>query len=239
MLLMLPAAKTLFAQQTYGEIQGKILEKKGVGALAIMVWVEVNGNKLKTMTDDEGSGSFTLKPLDAGTYIVYFKVELDTFKQEVIVNSSSISFMPTVDLADEKYELNTLDPHEIIYWKDPLINKGGEGTMTIVRAKELEHSPIKHDIKAIVGQTGGVKVTESGDAYVRGARADATIYYIDGVKLREGFRSPPAHAISSVAIYTGGVPAKYGDCTGGVVVVETKSYFSLYNEWIAEQNRKK
>lgn len=238
MMLMFPAANTLFAQAS-GEIRGKIMEKKNVGALGVMVWVNVNGNPVKTMTDDEGSGRFLLKPLEAGTYILYVKVELDTFKQEVVVNSNSICDVPTIDLSDEKYALNTLKEHEVTFWKDPLINKEG-GTMTIVRAKELVHSPAKHDIKQIVAsQTSGVKVTERGDAYVRGSRADATIYYMDGMKLREGFNSPPANAIASLAVYTGGVPAQYGDCTGGVIVVETKSYFSLYNEWIAEQNKQK
>ena len=238
MLLMLPAAKTLFAQSP-GEIRGKILEKKGVGALGTMVWVDLSGNKLKTMVDDDGTGNFVLKPLDGGTYILHILNELDTIKMEVVVNPNSATFIPNVDLSDPKYATTLEGTDDIISWKDPLINKGGDGTMTIVRAKELVHSPMKHDIKSIAGQTGGVTVKENGDAYVRGARADASIYYIDGVKLREGFRSPPANAISSVAVYTGGVPAKYGDCTGGVIVVETKSYFSLYNEWVAEQNRQK
>jgi len=35
--------------------------------------------------------------------------------------------------------------------------------------------------------------------------------------------------------YTGGIPAKYGDTTGGVVILETLSYFDLYNAWLAGQ----
>jgi len=30
--------------------------------------------------------------------------------------------------------------------------------------------------------------------------------------------------IGNMTVYTGGVPAKYGDFTGGVVVIESKSY---------------
>jgi outer membrane receptor protein involved in Fe transport len=40
--------------------------------------------------------------------------------------------------------------------------------------------------------------------------------------------------MASVSIYTGGLPAKYGDTTGGVVAVETKTYFDFYNQKIAE-----
>ena len=35
----------------------------------------------------------------------------------------------------------------------------------------------------------------------------------------------PGIAVGSVKVYTGGIPAAYGDVTGGVIVVETKSYF--------------
>jgi TonB-dependent Receptor Plug Domain len=238
MLLMFPAAKTLFAQSP-GEIRGKVLEKKGVGALGVMIWVDVNGEKFKTMTDDEGSGNYLIKPLEPGTYIMYVKVEMDTFKKEVVVSPNNTTYMPDIDLSTEEYTLNTLKEHTITFYQDPLIDKSGGGTMTIVRAKELVHSPAKHDIKQIISTTGGVQVNEKGDAYVRGSRADATVYFIDGVKLRDGFRSPPANAIASLSVYTGGVPAKYGDCTGGVIVVETQSYFTLYNEWVAKQNSKK
>jgi hypothetical protein len=31
-------------------------------------------------------------------------------------------------------------------------------------------------------------------------------------------------------VYAGGIPAKYGDAMGGVIVLETKSYFDLYRE---------
>jgi hypothetical protein len=35
-------------------------------------------------------------------------------------------------------------------------------------------------------------------------------------------------------VYTGGLPAKYGDILGGAVILETKSYFDLYRQWQAE-----
>ena len=43
--------------------------------------------------------------------------------------------------------------------------------------------------------------------------------------------SVPGVSIGALEAYTGGIPAKYGDTTGGVIVLETKSYFDLYNAW--------
>jgi hypothetical protein len=34
-------------------------------------------------------------------------------------------------------------------------------------------------------------------------------------------------------VYSGGLPAKYGDTMGGVIVVETKSFFDMYYESLA------
>ena len=60
-------------------------------------------------------------------------------------------------------------------------------------------------------------------------------YYVDGVKLRSTLANLPARSYGSIQVYTGGIPAKYGDTTGGVVAIETQGYFSL---WRQEKNRR-
>ncbi|MCA1764106.1 MAG: carboxypeptidase-like regulatory domain-containing protein [Flavobacteriales bacterium] len=40
----------------------------------------------------------------------------------------------------------------------------------------------------------------------------------------------PGSAIKTITVHTGGIPAKYGDVTGGIVVIETKSYFDYFYE---------
>ena len=54
--------------------------------------------------------------------------------------------------------------------------------------------------------------------------------FVDGVKLGSRFSGVPNEAINSFSVYTGGIPAKYGDVTGGIVAIETKSYFDLYQQ---------
>jgi len=57
---------------------------------------------------------------------------------------------------------------------------------------------------------------------------------VDGVKLGARLSAVPNEAINSFSVYTGGVPAKYGDVTGGIVAIETKSYFDLWQQRNAE-----
>jgi outer membrane receptor protein involved in Fe transport len=55
-------------------------------------------------------------------------------------------------------------------------------------------------------------------------------YFVDGMKVGSALSGVPNDAINSLSVYTGGLPAKYGDVTGGVVAIETKSYFDLYQQ---------
>jgi hypothetical protein len=66
----------------------------------------------------------------------------------------------------------------------------------------------------------------------RGARKGDMIYMIDGIKANDVVNVPSV-SIGNMMVYTGALPAKYGDTLGGVVVVETKSYFDLYRAWMA------
>jgi len=69
--------------------------------------------------------------------------------------------------------------------------------------------------------------------YFRGERSQAVLYIVDGVKTMDGRLGIPGSAIGHLTVYSGGVPAKYGDFTGGVVVIETQSYFDI----VSQRNR--
>ena len=79
-----------------------------------------------------------------------------------------------------------------------------------------------------------VKKDEDGGLMFRGARKGDMIYVLDGIKSNEVFNVPSC-AIGRVTVFTGGLPAKYGDTLGGAVILETKSYFDLYREWEINQ----
>ena len=68
-------------------------------------------------------------------------------------------------------------------------------------------------------------------------RNSGVVYYVDGVKQRDSDYKIPSTAVASIMVYMGDVPAKYGDFDGGVVVVETKSYFDLEAERMAAKKR--
>ena len=79
-----------------------------------------------------------------------------------------------------------------------------------------------------------IQEIEDGLLVFRGARKGDVLYIIDGVKTREDVQVPSV-SIGRVTLFTSGLPANYGDTLGGVVAIESKSYFDLYREWIQTQ----
>lgn len=56
----------------------------------------------------------------------------------------------------------------------------------------------------------------AGGISIKGSRADATAYFVDGVKVRESVNIPQS-SIQMQEIQMSGVPAQYGDVQGGIV----------------------
>src|SRR5258705_12792153 len=94
----------------------------------------------------------------------------------------------------------------------------------VLDAEQIENSMAGSDGGDYVGQTSQANTKDDGqDINIRGSRSDATQYYVDGIKMIGGFRSPKA-AIKEIKVISGGVPAMFGDATGGIVLITTKSY---------------
>jgi outer membrane receptor protein involved in Fe transport len=110
-----------------------------------------------------------------------------------------------------------------------LIDPEEPSKLTIIAA-QFEDNPQRKNPVALIASTSPdiYKSHNSDELYFRGSRSDAMAYYVDGVKITDGLSGVPPDGIASITIFTGGLPARYGDVTGGVVAIETKSYFDLY-----------
>jgi outer membrane cobalamin receptor len=116
-------------------------------------------------------------------------------------------------------------------WVEPLIRSDDPSRM-VITASQIKHNATRLDpVDMIAKMTPGVtKAANSDELYFRGSRSGAMAYYVDGVKVTGTNPGVSPDAISRVSVYTGGLPACYGDVTGGVVAIETKSYFDLYQQ---------
>lgn len=225
-MLALAAASHGMAQDM-GEIHGKVLDPDGQPVEFGIVRVEQGGKFTGSETDAEGR--FVLKPLPAGVYTVH--VQGIGFRPAEItgvrVDPGLIARLKDIHLSSL---LGTVTV-ERFKWEEPLIRPDDPSRMVMTTAQIETNATRKDPVKMIASMTPGVtKAANSDELYFRGSRAGTMAYYVDGVKGTGTNPGVPSEAISSVSVYTGGLPAKYGDVTGGVVAIETKSYFDLYQQ---------
>lgn len=212
-----------------GSIQGQVfMEEDGnlVPAAYANISYDYKGVPTGVVTDIDGR--FMIKPLDAGFYTItisfigYNKLVMENIR----VNPDKITRLDGLELVPGV----VMDDVIVLGYKNPLINFEDPSAMTLLAA-DIEKSPNVRNTAALIATTtpGVYQKDEGQPLYFRGSRAGSVVYFVDGVKTFDGNLGIPATAIGSMTVYTGGVPAAYGDLLGGAVIVETKSFFDLYN----------
>ncbi|MFN8699334.1 MAG: carboxypeptidase regulatory-like domain-containing protein [Flavobacteriales bacterium] len=219
--------------QTFGEIQAKTRDESGAPLPGVIV-VADNGSGLRGEATDL-DGDIRLGALSPGKYTVTFRMtsKHSVTYNDVVVVPDRITRLGEIVMRDSTVALKGA---VVVEYLKPLIEEDG-GTVVRISAKELKNMPSANggDLKKIVASlTSDVKVSPGGDElYFRGSRSGSVVYFIDGVKIWGQIPNIPSSGISNIAVYSGGVPAKYGDSTGGYIVVETKSYLEDYYEKIS------
>lgn len=127
-------------------------------------------------------------------------------------------------LLDRDYELATLSCVDIVTYKVPLLDNIGASSSTVVRSG-IARMPGR-TAASIATTIGGVQSNSNGKIIsIRGARKDANAFYIDGIRT-QNLTGLPKGSIQDIRVITGGIPANYGDLTGGVVSITTRGYNS-------------
>ncbi|MFZ5552956.1 MAG: carboxypeptidase-like regulatory domain-containing protein [Bacteroidota bacterium] len=122
-----------------------------------------------------------------------------------------------------------LNEFVVVDYVVPLIDKDELGATVTVTRNDITHLPTRSVSSMVETVVGVIDYNETDQLQIRGSRSDANLYYIDGVKVNAGSINLPKSAINQITVYTGGIPANYGDVTGGVVVITTRNYQSNDN----------
>ncbi len=171
---------------------------------------------LKTGTETDFEGYFSLTEIDAGTY----DVEVSTTGYTPSRTNGMIITGGKANKLDVKLSPGIeLVPVVVTYTK-PLIEQDNTTTGGSLTSDQIRALPTR-DVNALASFTAGVSsADEGGDLNIRGSRASGTNYYIDGVRVTGTL--PPKQSIEELQVITGGVEARYGDVTGGIVSITTK-----------------
>lgn len=215
-----------FAQNTFGDIIGTfVTPDKKEGVYGAYVVTSRGDQVFKAVTNEDGR--FRISAVPAGSYKVFFIIDGDTTYAPEMVEVSPDGYGNTGIVAQAN--VNELETFEVVAGPPSL--RLGVTPEVKLTAKDIKHMPVKFDAKKMVTAiSSDVKLSDDGELMFRGARKGDVINYIDGVKMND-VQNVPSAALGYIMVYSGAIPAKYGDTTGGVVVMETLSYFDLLREY--------
>ncbi|MBU2447159.1 MAG: TonB-dependent receptor [Bacteroidetes bacterium] len=215
-LILIFSSSPSFSQT--GKISGTIFDDSNEPLIGASVLIE--GTSLGAATNVRGEfiilnispGTYSLK----ASYVGYNEAILSNVKVSVNL-TTSVEFI----LTSTAIELGTI----VKVAERPLIIKNATNTINIVRSEDIENLPLR-DVTQIVATQTGV-VSQDDNLYIRGSRADAVAYYVDGVLVNNpvfgGSRvSPIANAIEEIQFQAGGYSAEFGGANAGIISTQTR-----------------
>ena len=216
-LIVAIAFTTTIAFAQTGTLKGVVVDAMSGEVIPFAnVIIEKNGNQTAGTTTDF-DGNYTIKPIEPGNYIIkatfvgYGTVQITG----VIVSANKITFQDI-----KLQEGIAIGEVKIIAYKKPLLDQDNLSGETKT-AEEIVALPTR-SVASVAATTAGIYQQDEGDGVnIRGSREDATEYYIDGIKVR-GSMGVPTSGIEQITVITGGLPAQYGDATGGIISITTK-----------------
>lgn len=239
----------IHAQDSYGEIRG-LIKNTEMELIPFATVKILQGSQLIGGTQSDENGFYKYKPLRPGSYEVVFMDPAHVTQQinKVKVIPDDATYL------DVKLSPNILGVVTVTAQAKDYSQSGADRnmyTMMSIEGKDLVQMAGYNAgdvIGAIPSLISDVVEGPGGELHFRGSRSDASSNYVDGVKTY-GQTMVPGLAIENLTIFSGGVPAMYGDVTSGLVIITTKSYFSgirdknirnaEYRERTAEQKRQK
>lgn len=220
------------AQTGLGEVLGEVVDTTGSGVYAAHVFIDdVFGQRYQASTDWDGR--FRISGIPSGDYQLFVRQGEDTLSGiNVSVPRDGFHNCGVIEFNSELIQMLG----DVVVTADPGLRLiDGNLPVTTMKAAEIQESAVKFDLEELINSMSSeIQLTNEGDLVIRGSRPGDMLYLIDGIKASE-IGSMPSVAIGSLTVYTGGIPAKYGDTLGGVVAMETQSYFDLYRAWKSRQ----
>ncbi len=213
-----------FAQQT--SLAGKITDGESGEELIGANVTLYKGGVLSTGASTDFTGNYSIN-VDPGNYDVevsYIGYSA-TRITDVVIKSGQANKLD-VQLGAGGPGLN-LDEIVITEFKVPLIEQDNTTQGGIKTAEEISRLPTKN-IGALAASTAGLSQLDEGDAIsVRGSRSNGTDVYVDGIRVNAN--AVQSTDIEQLQVITGGIPANYGDVTGGVISITTKGPSSTFS----------
>lgn len=215
LMFILLTLNGLLAQTT---IEGKVTDVKTGEPIMFGTVALYRGGVLIGGTETDLDGAYFFSEVQPGTYDMEASL-LGYAAQRVtgIVIKAGRTNKVDFQLSDDAILLDI--GVEIKAYKVPLIEIDNTTQGSTVTAEKIRALPTKN-VNAIAATTAGLASTDGGDINVRGSRSNETVYFIDGVRVTGNLI--PQSEIEQMQVVVGGIEARYGDVTGGIISLTSK-----------------
>lgn len=207
-----------FSQTT---IQGKITEE-ATGDVVLFATIALYKNDvLMQGTESDFDGNYSFSDIDPGTYALEVSfLGLTTQRVNGVIAKAGKVNVVNVVMKPESQLLQTID---IVDYKVPLVEFDNTTQGKALTSESIQNLPTKN-LSAIAATSAGVSLGRDGQISVRGSRTNSTYYYIDGVRVTAANAQNlvPQAQIEQMQVITGGIAARYGDVTGGIISITTR-----------------
>ena len=232
---LLSAAVGIQAQETRGQIVGRVFDPSGsivLGATIKAVNVETN---VATTNTTNGSGDYLLSFLIPGTYTVTAQLTgFKEFRQEGIL--VRLADKTTVNIT---LQMGSASDQIVVTGESPLVEAGNASMGTVLDHRALNEMPLKDGNPLMLtslapgvlnlstgGWTRPFDNSSSSSFAVDGTRSGNTQYSMDGAPNNQRTNVayvPPAEAVQEVKLQSATFDAAMGYVQGGVLNVSMKT----------------
>ena len=208
-------------------LSGKVTDTAGDGESLPFAAVSLllDGSFYQGTTTDL-SGNYFFSNIDPGTYTI--EVNYTGYPPTRL---ASVTVLPgRTNVADVEVSNAggvNLETVVVTDYQVPLIEPDNTTSGQTITSEEIRRLPTRN-INQLASITAGAASADEGDAVtIRGSRSNATDYYLDGVRVQGPL--PVESEIEQLQVITGGLEARYGDVTGGIISITSKGPSSTFN----------
>ncbi len=202
--------------QSSSSLQGTVTDAENGQPIIFGTVALYKNGVLLTGTETDLDGYYSVTELDPGTYDVVFSY---TGYQELRIAEVQVQAGKSNKL-DAKVSAGVTLTEIVVTYERPIIEQDNTTQGATLSSEEIKNLPTRN-VNALASLGAGVASSDEGeDLAIRGSRTNATNYYIDGVRVSG--RMIPKQNIEQLQVITGGVEARYGDVTGGIISITSK-----------------
>jgi hypothetical protein len=240
-VFVLAFAAGAFAQDTTGALTGRVRDQQNLPLPGVTVTVTGPQGTRTAVTDDEGR--FRVMSLVPGTYSV--RAELQGFKAATQGNIV-VALGQTFDVS-LRLEVGSMSETVEVTASSPVVDTSSTTTGGILESESLKRLPVGRSLAETLYLVPGVSDSSGvgrANPSIGGGSGLENNYIVDGVNITDsGFGGAGAYNssygslgagvttdfIKETQVKTAGFEAEYGQSTGGVVNVVTKSGGNSFN----------